>query len=1257
MWKWHSLRLCIGVIGMSLAGRAAGGVEATIEFAPQEGLIKAPEMPYRGEVCLNGQWRFQPVPLPEGWRPRQGQAPKLTPPQKDRWETTPIRIPSPWNVNGFAKSDGPDNRTFPSYPAAWEDVQMGWLEREFTVPVDWVGKRVFVHFEAVCGMTEVYVNDRKVGENFDLFLPFSFDVTEQVKVGEVNKLRVGVRSPRLFEDDQTVGRRPFPGGSMWAQEIAGIWQDVYLHAFSPVRVSDVFIQPLVSEGMLKLDIELTNDTQQPVKVSVGGQISPWINLAGDDPVNGPVPQWELGKTVLGTKPITANIGPDATITLTIDVSTDGRLKYWTPETPNLYALVLDLKDGSQTIDRKYQRFGWRQWSIQGSKHLLNGKPYELRGDSWHCLGVTQLTRRYPWSWYTAIKQANGNAARPHAQVYPRFFMDVADEMGIAILSETANWASDGGPKFDSEAYWLRSEEQLRRLILRDRNHASVFGWSVSNENRPVIIHVMRRPDLLPRQIEEWRRWTKIARELDPTRPWISGDGEGDGEGVFPTVVGHYGDRSMMTEWANQGKPWGVGEHSMAYYGTPLQVSKINGVRAYESMEGRMEGLAYEVYDLISTQRELNASYVSVFNLAWYSLEPLPLGMKDVSQPPALEDGIHFLGYVEGKPGYQPERIGPYSTSFNPGYDPDLPLFIAWPMWEAIRDAYARGGPAPSRWANAPKPSEEIQPRRSIPAPVEILTGGESMVPTELSMLGVVGVAEGRGHHLIIDGQDPPTSAGVGERVRDILAEGGTVLVWSPSRDRLNDLNGLLPIPVELGDREATSFLVVSDSPVVRGLTHADFYFSEIQKKTAIRHGLVGPLIKHGTVLATASDTDWRRWNKVAETIKASSVLRSERESKGPGTVLAEAKLGGGRVVVSTLENITASEQGVDLMRKVLANIGIDTDSARVVTGGRALDPLGRLRIALVAGSFGAASMDAAAANDWIGEADTRPHEGDQANDRRWTQVDANEGGIFDFRSMDLKGPGDHAAAYLSFWVWTPRPLDDLLAEPDMPQLDLLVGADDSFKIWLNGDLLCEEFREGPINPGEFCYEGLPLKTGWNHFLVKVSNRGGDWGFTAHFESSDQQFVTEMRSALERPDTPKPAKTLSEGVSRLIQSGIRDDGLTYSLVVTGDWYDNLWAFSGPGVTATWSEMLPAAGRYALEIRYGPDPNQDHAQDVTFVIPIAGGETTRNVNLRDNTDQWNRLGEWSFDQKVSITLDATNADGNVIVFEARFIPIDQ
>ncbi|QQE13309.1 glycoside hydrolase family 2 [Planctomycetota bacterium] len=1106
----------VPTIGRNMSTSTVSTSEAAIVFAPQEGLVKLPEQPYRREMCLNGRWQFQSVALPEGWVARQGIAPELCEVDQGGWESTQIKIPSPWNVNVFAKSDGPDNRTYPSYPAEWEEVEMAWMQREFVVPEDWAGQKLFVHFEAVCGFAEVYVNDQKVGEHFDLFLPFDCDVTEQIKVGETNTLRVGVRSPRMFEDATSCGHRPFPGGSMWAQEIAGIWQDVYLHAFSPVRVSDVFVKPLVSKGQLELEIEVTNDTDKQVNVTIDGLVKAWLNLADDSRETGAAPNWALGDDALSFDQASVSVEANATVSITVETAVKDELLFWTPDTPNLYALLLDVQIDDKLADRKYERFGWREWTIEGNKHLLNGKPYELKGDSWHCLGVTQMTRRYPWAWYTAIKEANGNAARPHAQIYPRFFMEVADEMGIAILSETANWASDGGPKFDTEVYWERSAEHLRGLVKRDRNHASVYGWSTCNENRPVIVHVMRQADLLPRQIKEWYRWAEIVRELDPTRPWITGDGEEDGEGAFSATVGHYGDDNMMSKWADCGKPWGIGEHSMAYYGTPSQVSKFNGLRAYESMQGRMEGLAVEVYDLIRMQRKRDASYVSVFNLAWYSLQPLPLGMDDTSHAPTLEDGVHFADYVENKPGYQPERLGPYSATLNPGYDPNLPLFKPWPMWEAIRDANADGGPAESQWKNAPEPAALPEYPDVEMKPVEVLSNGESSLNSELNMLGITPVEVGMGHHLIIDGQSTPETNLAAARVRIILEEGGTVFVWSPIPEALDTINKILPTPMELTNREATSFLTHESSSTLGQLTHADVYFCEVQKDSAMKHGIAGDFAERGKVLISACNTDWPRWNKVSETIKASSVLRSEHEAKESGHVLVELESGKGKIVACSLCNITSTEQGTSVLRTIFTNIGIKSDQSKILAEGSAFDTNGRLRRAIVAGGFGGATMRAASQGEWVPETSIRPVDKMPAGEHTWFKSKTDQLGVFDFNTMGMKGKDDFPVAYVSFWIWSPRPLDDLLAEPDMPQLDLMLSVDNSYMLWLNGEKISEEIREARPVRGEFCIEALQLKTGWNHFLVKVIESHDEWGLSASLKTSDQAFLDKLKSSLEGP---------------------------------------------------------------------------------------------------------------------------------------------
>ena len=115
---WRFAMLVTNLVTAGVVG--AAGFEFDRPFAPLPGLVKNEEKPFREEVCLNGIWQFQPMDTPEGWTAGKDAPPELTEPTADAWNATPIRIPSPWNMNAFdsfGASDGADYRSFPSYPA------------------------------------------------------------------------------------------------------------------------------------------------------------------------------------------------------------------------------------------------------------------------------------------------------------------------------------------------------------------------------------------------------------------------------------------------------------------------------------------------------------------------------------------------------------------------------------------------------------------------------------------------------------------------------------------------------------------------------------------------------------------------------------------------------------------------------------------------------------------------------------------------------------------------------------------------------------------------------------------------------------------------------------------------------------------------------------------------------------------------------------------------------------------------------------
>lgn len=1065
MKKFNLLALCF--ILFSLPLMADGKTTYPFRFAPSQGIINDVEKPFRQEICLNGYWDFQPVKTPKDYKQGKGIAPELPAPTETGWSKTPIKIPSPWNINSYAfrNLEGPDHRNYPSYPKEWDNILMGWMKKSVTIPTDWTGEDIKLYFEAVAGEAVVYVNGKEVGRNFDLFLPFTCDITDVVTPGATAEVLVGVRSQKLFEDNSTVGRRIVPAGSMWGYTINGIWQDVYLLAVPKVSIADVYVKPLVSKNKLEVEVAIANNTPANVNVALSGTVKEWINKAGTDVNTAPVPASTLGETALVLPSKNIMIPANDTVKVTVEQPVDGNLAFWTPEQPNLYGLVLNLKNKKQDIDTKYERFGWREWTLDGTRQLLNGKPYALRSDSWHFQGIPQMTRRYAWAWFKAIKDMNGNAVRPHAQVYPRFYLDMADEMGICVLDETANWASDGGPKLDSELFWENSRDHLRRFVKRDRNHASVFGWSISNENKPVILYVFNRPDLLPRQKEEWEVWRDIVRELDPTRPWISADGEDDGDGILPVTVGHYGDKNSMENWKAIGKPWGMGEHSMAYYGTPEQVAKYNGERAYESQEGRMEGLANECYNLIKDQRDMDASFSTVFNMAWYGLQPLPLGKKDISTTPSVEDdGIFFGEYVEGVPGVQPERVGPYSTTFNPGYDPNLPLYREWPLFAALRAANAPAGPAYSEWAEIDKSKYNAPAANPTEKYKEIFFVGDNSarVKTILDAQGVIWASKLKSPSsalLIVDGSKP-LSRDNEKIIATARAKGADVWVWGITPESVESFAAIFPYSLNVENLSRASYLPEQRS-WVRGLNNSDFYFCELQKADASKYSLSGAFVDNGEILINACRTDWRKWNKRPEEIKVAGTIRSENECTSALPVFVKLASDKGNIYVSTLTEFANSEKGFNTLSTILHNAGVDCEKQ---------------------------------------------------------EIDPND--VFFFRDGTIVFPasakehlvdnGDDKYRF-EFYAFSHRPLDDLLIEPNVPKLDLEIKCS-------NGKLYVEDVEiSGSQTNNEAKFKELPLKQGWNKLTVIIDKKDKN-NFDGIFSCKNNgEFMPLMKASYTNPE--------------------------------------------------------------------------------------------------------------------------------------------
>jgi len=1107
--------IAIVVTQMNPTASLADGVKFDRLFAPQDGLVSHYEEPLRQEICLNGRWQFQ--------GDQNTEVPGASASLPGAWEKTAIKIPSPWNVNSFSMDQdeqGGDFRTYPSYPKAWEKLPAAWMEKHVAVPDAWSGRRIILHFGAVAGKLVVYVNGMHAGEGFDIFFAQDFDVTKFVKFGGDNEILVKVLSPKVFDQPGHYGHREYLSGSFWGTHIAGIWQDVFLLAEPETSISDVYVQPWVDRDELRIEATVANHGAVAATFKVSGDVREWINQAGKSIQDAPEGKWKLaGKSSLELKGQEITLQPGEARTLTLTSPVNGRLKLWSPDSPNLYGALLHLSDDGKIVDVKYQRFGWRQFTISGNQLLLNGNPIVLHGDSWHFMGVPQMTRRYACAWFSLVKDAGANAVRLHASVYPSFYHDMADEMGIMILDESAIWLSDGGPKADSDVFWQNCRTHVEELVRRDRNHPSVFGWSVCNEVLPVLRNVWHAPEgMIDHCYDEITAWKDICLTNDPTRGWISGDGEWDANGRLPVINIHYGGDGELQRAAGAGKPFAVGETSMAYYGTPKQVSKFNGNRAYESDLGRMEGLACECYNLLTSQQKYGANYQSVFNIVWYGVQPLPLGKASVTNAPTLDEGIFFGKYREGIPGMQPERLGPYTSTLNPGYDPSLPLYRPWPMFEAIRDANLKM--TNSRWAHPPdltdtKPSAVADNAGKYV--VSYLARNAGGLVQELSKAGIkssIYPGQGKADFLLIDGSQAPEQ-GLADDLKNAtdttLAGGGTVWIWNITPSGAKALSTLLGHELLAEPRVASSFVTQGNDPLLAGLGNADLYFSEDDDWKQMSYGLDGDLMSGAEILLEACPADWRKWNYKGEPVKTAALYRSESETTGSWTVIATRQAGNGRIILCNLDPEVDSPKKAAVLARLFRNEGVQVDQIAAQNG--FIDMKGRLVRALVCGSFAWTNEDEVYSSH-LPAGDIK--DGAKMDGQTWRLRDAANGGVFDFRKGLVAGPGENSYAYLAIWIKSPKPLSDLLSEPNLPRLSFAYGSDDGCELWLNGNRLAAHDRHGPLDPGMFSENPLLLKLGWNQIVIKVVQLGGEWKFAGRFDCSDVGFLSKLEFAAQRP---------------------------------------------------------------------------------------------------------------------------------------------
>ncbi len=358
----------------------------------------------------------------------------------------PVDLPHDWAIELPFQNDPallskgfyPLGRNYPS-------TSIGWYRRVFEMPASDKGRRISLEFDGAYRETTVVLNGFYIGQHSGGYDPFRFDVTDFANPGGRNVLLVRVDAT---ESDG------------WFYEGAGIYRHVWLVKTNPVHVKQwgTFVRSEVEVGAATLSIrtEVNNDGQSNANARVVSTIL--------DPRSKTV-----GKTVTATVAIPA--GSEQTYEQKMIFTLP---KLWSLEDRNLYLLVTEVRVGGEVVDRYETIFGIRTIRFDAQKGLfLNGKPVKVKGTCNHQdhagLGAA-LPDAVQYYRMRKLQEMGSNALRTSHNPPTPALLDACDDLGILVFDETRMMSSNP-----------EGLSQFENLIRRDRNHPSVFMWSMGNE--------------------------------------------------------------------------------------------------------------------------------------------------------------------------------------------------------------------------------------------------------------------------------------------------------------------------------------------------------------------------------------------------------------------------------------------------------------------------------------------------------------------------------------------------------------------------------------------------------------------------------------------------------------------------------------------------------------------------------------------------------------------------------------------------------
>ncbi|WP_243349185.1 sugar-binding domain-containing protein [Parabacteroides sp. FAFU027] len=364
-----------------------------------------------------------------------------------------LDLPHDWSIEGRVNPKNPTKGAGGYFPAG-----IGWYRKTFQTPIDWKGKSVSVYFEGVYMNSEVFINGKSLGVHPYGYSSFIYDLSSYLDFGKTNVIAVRV------DNSKHLNSRWYSG--------SGIYRHVWMQVTDPVHVAH-------------WGVAVTTPEVSPKKASV--QVKTIVKNVSAIPQNITLKTtlWNKSGKVAGSKSVKVQLSANGQKDVFQLIPVANPL-LWSPESPDLYQAQIQLISSNKIIDNSKTTFGIRSLKFSAENGFqLNGKPLKINGGCVHhengCLGSAAYDRAEERK-IELLKAGGFNVVRTSHNTPSEAFLDACDRLGLLVMDESFDCWTIGKNPNDYSVYFNQWwERDLQAMVLRDRNHPSIFMWSIGNE--------------------------------------------------------------------------------------------------------------------------------------------------------------------------------------------------------------------------------------------------------------------------------------------------------------------------------------------------------------------------------------------------------------------------------------------------------------------------------------------------------------------------------------------------------------------------------------------------------------------------------------------------------------------------------------------------------------------------------------------------------------------------------------------------------